>query len=251
MTRLPPSALRLTGLLGLVLLLAVAGPAEGQSRVSGIVTDGETGTPVAGAQVVLQGDRQITRQTDAEGRFILDGMDPGPHVFTVRHLAYEDVEAHIEVAGGGRVTNVAVELLREAIALSPIVVEVDRRPTMGPLRQVYERVDHMRLLGQGRIFDREELERWGASRVSDVMRMVPGVRVDRGNIVLNTTCRGAPLYYLDGAPLRLGAETIDDWVPAHEIEVIEVYRRVSEISGEFGGSAAQCGVIAIWTRRGP
>jgi hypothetical protein len=216
-----------------------------------VVVDGETGLPIAEAYVVLQGARMFSAASSSDGVFTLTGMGPGIHTLRVRHLAYREVQQEIEVAGGGRVTRVRVELLPRALALEPIVVEVDARPTMGPLASVYDRVDHMRLLGQGRFFGRDQLEEWNISRLSEVIQTLPGVRVNRGQISLDPTCRGAPRYFLDGAPLRLGNETIDDWVQAYNVEIVEVYRRVSEIPGEFGGPEAQCGVIAIWTRRGP
>jgi hypothetical protein len=144
-----------------------------------------------------------------------------------------------------------VELLPRAIALDPIVVEVEARPTMGPLASVYDRVDHMRMLGQGRFFERAQLEAWNLSRISEMIQTLPGVQVNRGQITLDPSCRGAARFFLDGVPIRLGSETIDDWVQPYNIELVEVYRRVSEIPGEFGGPEAQCGVIAIWTRRGP
>jgi hypothetical protein len=51
------------------------------------------------------------------------------------------------------------------------------------------------------------------------------------------------------SPLR--PETIDDFVSILEVEAVEVYRRVSEIPGEFfDEQGARCGVIAVWTRRG-
>jgi hypothetical protein len=43
--------------------------------------------------------------------------------------------------------------------------------------------------------------------------------------------------------------SIDQTVPMQWIETIEVYRRASEVPAEFL-SRANCGVVAIWTRRG-
>jgi hypothetical protein len=36
-----------------------------------------------------------------------------------------------------------------------------------------------------------------------------------------------------------------------EIDVVEVYSGAASVPGFYGGSDAECGVIAIWTRRGP
>jgi len=224
---------------------------QAQSRVTGVVVNGETGLPIPEAYVVLQGLRPLSAGTNADGGFTLSGMEAGSYTLRVRHLAYREVQQDIEVAGGGRVTRVRVELLPRAVALDPIVVEVEARPTMGPLATVYDRVDHMRLLGQGRFFERAQLESWNFSRVSEMIQTLPGVQVNRGQIALDPSCRGAPRFFLDGVPIRLGNETIDDWVQPYNVELVEVYRRVSEIPGEFGGPEAQCGVIAIWTRRGP
>lgn len=237
-------------LLPFLLVLVAPTFAHAQSRMTGVVIDGDTGEPVAGAFLVLQADRPLVAESDGEGEFTIQGMTAGSYPLQVRHLGYQTVDRTIDVAGAGRVTRVTVELRRQTVSVTPIVVEVERRPTMGPLAAVYDRVDHQRLLGQGRFFEREDLENWGDNRVSNIIGSVAGVSVDRGRIILNSNCRGTPLYYLDGMPLQLGAETIDDWVHPSQIEVVEVYRRVSEIPGEFGGSAAQCGVISIWTRRG-
>ena len=43
---------------------------------------------------------------------------------------------------------------------------------------------------------------------------------------------------------------IDDVVSPSSIEGIEVYRGLSTVPAEFLNPDAECGVIAIWTRRG-
>ncbi len=220
--------------------------------MTGVIVDGETGEPVAGAFVLLQSTPPRVAESDPDGRFVLSGMSAGTYPLQVRHLGYRTVEHPLEVAGEADMTRVTVELHRQTVAVAPIIVEVERRSVTGPLAGVYERVDQMRRLGQGRFFGREEMERWGVNRVSDVLGTVPGVLLLPGQIILNRLCGRPPLYYLDGMPLRMEAgDHLDRWVHPSQVEIVEVYRRASEVPGEYGGSSAQCGVIAVWTRRGP
>jgi len=221
-----------------------------QSRLAGTVLDGDTGRPVAGAIVSLQAQRPLSVTTDQEGRFILEGMPEGIYPMAIRHLAYQTVDQGIEIVGGGRVTYVTVRLNREIVALSPIEVTVDQRPTMGRLGEVYDRMELMQRLGQGSFFTRDALERWGTQRVSDMLGSLPGVSAYQGVISIRDGC-GDPLYYLDGVRTRLApGERLDNLVRVAEIEAVEVYRRPSETPGEFGGPASNCGVVVIWTRRG-
>jgi hypothetical protein len=226
-----------------------------ETLVRGKVVDAMNGTGVVGATVVfLQGRSRYSAQTDEAGEFILAGIEEGPHRMTVRHLAFPTVEETIEVSGGGRATQVEVSLHREVVELSPIEVTVDRRPTFGALVPVYDRLELQRSLGLGRFWDRSEIEASGAFAITDVLRTLPGVSVLGSSITLNTLnpgcSRRSPLIYLDGVRFQTAGEPISTLVPLFQIEVLEVYRRASEVPGEYGGSDAQCGVIVIWTRRG-
>ena len=246
---------------GLFLLLAPT-PVLAQSLVLGRVVDGETGAPVAGASVVLesgvlQGAARFAATTDADGRFRIEELEAGRYQLTVRHLAWADVERTLQVAGGGRVTEVAVELFRELVSVSPIVVRVDPRPTFGPLGEVYQRMEHMERLGQGRFWDREAIVASGTSRLTTLLSTMVGVRVAGGNVLLTSTpgrsagaSRCAPLLFVNGSPFPLRGESLDHVVPLSDLEVVEVYRRPSELPAEYSGSDARCGVIAVWTRRG-
>jgi hypothetical protein len=39
-------------------------------------------------------------------------------------------------------------------------------------------------------------------------------------------------------------------VRVNEIEVLEVYRGAAQIPAEYARGGVQCGVVAVWTRRG-
>jgi Carboxypeptidase regulatory-like domain/TonB-dependent Receptor Plug Domain len=68
-----------------VVLLAVQ---AGEGSVTGIVTDGETGAPLAGATVSLV-DLDRVSLTNAEGRYLLSQVPPGPRQVLVGRVRYE------------------------------------------------------------------------------------------------------------------------------------------------------------------
>ena len=53
-------------------------------------------------------------------------------------------------------------------------------------------------------------------------------------------------------PSMRGEIALDDFLMPEDVQAVEVYRRASEVPARFGGTSTetQCGVIAIWTRRG-
>ena len=124
----------------------------------------------------------------------------------------------------------------------------------------------------------EDLETRNPMRVSHALNMVPGVRlytIDGSHMAvrmntaigmfgLNASQREGekpagrneipgcpPLLYLDGTPVGETDDMLDTIVFPHEVAGIEVYRRASELPAEFSGSRSGCGVIVIWTKRGP
>jgi len=75
--------------------------------------------------------------------------------------------------------------------------------------------------------------------------------------------RGCPVvFYLDGIKLNataglgtelMGREKLEAVLrlSPSQIEGVEVYKGAAQLPAEFGGSDAECGVIAVWTRREP
>ena len=88
----------------------------------------------------------------------------------------------------------------------------------------------------------------------------PRVYVDGLIVILgDARVRGTDIYGFPEQPTEVRADpadrpeiALDDFVMPQDVEAIEVYRRASEVPAHFGGmsTATQCGVIAIWTRRG-
>lgn len=229
----------------------------GQGSLHGLVRHAEDDAPVAGAVVELRGPVTRSAESDSEGRFRLDELPAGRYTLEVNHLAFQEVRRDVGVPGGDEVVEVEVSLLRDAVALEAIVVEGQQRPprpTWGQLVDVYERVDWMRRLGLGHHFDRQDLEESGAIRISHLISRIVGVRSQAipgsGDlrIQLNQN-RCQPSLYVDGRRVR--NMPIDD-VALGSAEVVEVYRRMSQLPGEFYDDvSARCGAIVIWTRRGP
>ena len=235
---------------------ATASPEADIGRIVGFVREGDRGGGIAGVSIRLEGPDERTAITDRDGAFRFELLPEGTYTIRADHLAYEAVEVEVDVAGDDRTTRVEIRLLPGTIAVAPLVVQVEgRRPTFGPLVQVYERIDRQRRMGLGTILTRDDIERRVGGRVTDLMQGMAGVRVIPGpegttiQMRRAVSLRGCPVQiYLDG--IKVGTGSPDDYVIPTELEILEVYRGGSQVPPEFSGSDAQCGVVAMWTRRG-
>ncbi len=123
-----------------------------------------------------------------------------------------------------------------------------------------------------------EIERAVVSSTEQLLQGRPGIRVrpvysgrrDGGGGADITLLAGAPHLgevveiqvtggwctpnlYVDGIRVSYDPEggfTLNDYVNILQVEAVEVYRRSAEIPVEYGGVAAGCGVVVIWSKLG-
>jgi iron complex outermembrane receptor protein len=88
--------------------------------IQGVVVDATNGSPVAFAQVQVAPLHQAD-MTRADGRFILQGLEPGTYTLSVERLGYQGASESVVVEAGETV-EVRIELRVAALQLSGIVV---------------------------------------------------------------------------------------------------------------------------------
>ncbi len=257
---------RLPLLLGLVLLGAARGSA--QVRVSGRVVEEQGGGPLASAHVVFR---------TPEGRYITRVWTDSAGAFEVLINNAEGVKIRAERAGylpnttptlyfdGRSFYRVEVRLDTDAVLLAPL--EVLARSDVDP-SHFLDAFRHRLALGNGRYITHADIERQKPMYVSDLLRTLPGIEVTtdgsghRG-VVQVARSRGkfcSTQIFIDGMLANPPAANasgsgfdvfrIDDVISPYSVEGIEVYMGLSTIPPEFLTADAQCGVIAIWSRRG-
>jgi outer membrane cobalamin receptor len=117
--------------LGLVWLLALpglAGPPAGQ--IQGQVVEAKSRTPLAGASVWVAGTG-IGALSDAQGRFALRGLGPGPHTLQATYIGYQPARVEGIALDARGLAEVVVELVEKPISLSEITVTPGRFAIMG------------------------------------------------------------------------------------------------------------------------
>jgi hypothetical protein len=218
------------------------------ASVTGTVTSAQDSEPLMGVQVLVKGTRHwaLTNQT---GSFRLDGLTPGAVTIEFRPQHRGPLAYPLTLAPG-KTINLAVKVdTRHAVALPEVVVEGADKPAA----KMGEFLRHKNAGHGGYFITRTEIEKKQPRVMSDMLRRVPGLRVDCGF----GTCQvqtfeearrimgGCPIqYFLDGAPF--GGD-IDELTP-DQIEGIEIYRGSSTIPPEFNTGTSMCGVIAVWSR---
>jgi hypothetical protein len=253
------------------LLLTLLLPAEGAAqrpdgRLSGAVVDHKTGQPIAGATVVsLHDGRAVT--TDTAGTYKFEKLPSGivrllfratgfPQKGLVVAMAQgEAMERRIEMDSTGEVAAAEAAASAATQSSGPRVqqlarVTIEEAPSLGPRYANFER---RKKTGQGQYLVQEDIERSGASNLSDAVRGLRGVTLDCGG---GAGC----VVRMTRAPMRCMPEyVVDDnvdntfgpTVPVRDIEAIEVYTGPAEVPGEYAGRNAGCGVVVIWTKSGP
>lgn len=175
------------------------------------------------------------------GRFTTGPLTPGVYRLEIRALGYHTIDEQVRVDGASPM-EISAELAPEAVALDAIVV-VSRRSRVLESEGFYQR----RAQGFGRTFTRDEIRERGASRTTDVLRMVPGLTLVSPNhlaspyVFLRGGCR--PDIVVDG--LNLGPDVpIDDVMPASSLEGLEVHRSTT-VPIRYRGNP--CGAVVMWS----
>ena len=217
--------------------------------MAGEVLELETGRPLYGAAVSLaagpDGTRGLgTRVTGEEGEFLFRSVPAGLYTVSVTLLGFEDLRDTLRV-GSERDLRVVLPLSVSPVPLSPIVVVSQRRRSPLFLEGFESR---RRTLG-GTFFDREEIEERALYQFTDLMRMVPGMRVVPTSLYghgVRFRGRCVPALWLDGTRV-IHTSDLDSFLQPGDLEAVEVYSG-SQLPARFGPSA--CGAIIVWTRQG-
>ena len=214
--------------------------------IAGVVED-SLSTPVAGAQVAVQGLRgQGITQDD--GTFRLASVPPGPQVVVVRRIGFRPESLSVTVAAG-TVHDIRIRVRPNAQWVAPVVIDARSAKYTGQLRGFYERRDR----GNGVFFTSADIEDRRPRFVTDLLRTVPGTRVSQRGAERVVTFRGRscpPLVWLDGA--AASAAYLDpDLIDPTTLEGIEIYRGPASVPAALMGldGLGSCGVIALWTQR--
>lgn len=254
-----------SGCLFLLLFLLASPPTAAQApgRLAGTVRDATTGQPVSAAQVRLTpgGHGVITSRA---GAFTFVGLEPGTYTLSVQALGYTAQDVQAEVGTGSAV--VTIDVAVAPLPLDPLTAEASARPAeLLELGGFWSRRER----GVGQFFTRADIEASDAIRFVDLMRRVPGVRIDRmdaigeGHIVsfrrAAVVC--AAVVYVDGVVFPL-TEAGHDLIRLDEVEAIEAYSGPARLPPQFNQTGAasrsrglpqaspSCGVLVVWTRRG-
>lgn len=239
-----------------VLPLAAAHAAAAQIIV-GTVVDDLTGAPLAATTIMLLDSADTAVRLDAAdsaGWFVLQAPSPARYRLFADRIGYEEVVSDtLEVAGGPR-TEVEIRMTPRPVELEAIVVSAERRQLKLEQKGFYRRQE----VSPGYFLDTDDILEQRPFYTTDLMRQIPGVRVLPDQPAFGYTVssnrgfgRVCPMrIVLDGWPLDLMGQTLDDFVGPNEIIGIEVYPGAGGAGapGRYRGPQSFCGIIMIWTR---
>ncbi len=275
--------LRRAGLLAAALLFALQPVAalraqQNTSVLVGTVVAGETGEPVQeGIVEVLE--LGLRTQTDALGRFRLEGLSPGRVQIRLRRLGFRPAVVTLEILDPGEHELGAIALVSDPLVLEGVVVEGD---------EVVPKLDQMGFYTRkeeafGQFVEQEQIEMWTPRVATDVLRHLVGIRVVRNPnyggelppqrttfgyivgpspgkdlrrwIIYSPRATGGAncpmLIFLDGLYVGDARHVdVDSYVAATQLEAVEYYAGNARIPAAFNRTGAACGVLVFWNKAG-
>jgi hypothetical protein len=256
---------RFTAVLFAFVCLVPAPAVTGQQvRIRGRVIANDTERPLGAAEVTLRrADGGFVKQleTDSTGTFEFVVTRLSAVRLRVERMGYKANTTPLLHFDGKRYFDVEIRLDTDAILLAPLEVmvwsDVDRSPALDGFRQ-------RRAMGFGTHITRRQIEARRPMYTTDLLRSVPGVELvgggfgSRPRVQMSRSVGRAcsTQIFVDGmlvnrrGPGRWDDVRLDDLVSPGSIEGIEIYRGLASIPPEFLNPDSDCGVIAVWTRRG-
>lgn len=214
--------------------------------ISGTVTD-STGSPIVGAEVMVQGTGASVSTGD-HGEFRVNGLRPGPVVVKARRLGFRADSANGTVSDS--VVIVALRLAPVAATLKPVVIRTNRVEFKGRLAGYYERLERR---NSGYFITRAQIDRENPRNLTQLLQRAPGMTPFRGRGGLSSVrMRGRncwPLVWLDGT-LMPSADVDLDGIAPSTLHGIELYlgSTTAPLRYQAPRDLSSCGTILLWSR---
>ncbi|HUP02137.1 MAG TPA: TonB-dependent receptor [Gemmatimonadota bacterium] len=224
--------------LGAFALLALgAGPAFAQitGKVVGTVTDRDTGEPLVGAQVVVEGTN-LGNVTNEDGWYFINNVAVGIQQITAQYLGYQTTAQEHRILAGQTMT-VEFQLASEVIEADEAIIAVIERE---PLVARDNTISKTR-------FTFEEARNLPVESLDEVISLSAGIYEGQGGFIIRGGRGSEAATYVDGALVTdFGTQRAEGAVGVFAIEEVDVV--TGGFNAEFGH--AQSGVINIVTREG-
>lgn len=226
----------------LALLLAVAaGPAAAQGtsgKLQGRVVDAQSGNPIVGAQVVVQGTR-LGNITDQQGYYFVNNVPAGVYDIQAQYIGYQTTTVTGQRILANYTTTVNFQLSQQAVALEAITVQGESNPLVPRDKTV-----------SAAIVTGDIVQQLPVDNPDAVVALQPGVTrlPDNSQFIIRGGRPGEASVYVDGVLVRnfnRGEQgNIDLGTNALE--------QVNVLTGGFGAEygQAQSGIVNYVTKSG-
>lgn len=215
-------------------LLLSAGLYAQTGKVSGKVTDLETGEPLIGASVMINGTN-LGAATNLNGEYVILNVSPGKYSIVAKYVGYRQVETTNLNVSVNLTTDLNFKLPSEAFKQEEVVV-VAERPLV-----------NKNITNSTSVVKTEDIKNLPIRGVNAVVANQTGVVEKGGNLYIRGSRSDAVAFYIDGVlvnnPAYGGsrASTI-----TNAIEEIQV--QAGGYSAEYGG--ANGGIVSTQTKSG-
>lgn len=203
-------------------------------RINGRVVDAETGEPLAGADVVIEGS-ELGAATDAQGEFVVLYVPAGTYKVTASYISFDPFSF----------TNVVVNADQTTLLnfrLSPTVIEVKGVTAVAEREAIVRDAVHTR-----RAVTSQEMNRLPVTTINQVISLQAGVVTSARGTHLRGGRDGEISYVVDGIVTKVPNTNWQSAVISNS-----AVEEVSVVSGGFDAEYgdALSGVVNIVTKEG-
>lgn len=205
-------------------------------KIAGRVIDLQTGTPLAGANIILTGT-MLGAATDHEGRYNILNVPPGTYTMRVSFIGYTTREYQNVQVSVDLTTTIDIELASEMIETEQVVV-------------VGSRLIQRDATATAATFDAQRFTALPIETFEQALQIQAGVTVSAsGDIHIRGGRANEVLFMVDGVPLN---NAFDNKITTGIISTNAI-QELSVISGAFNAEYgnAQSGVVNIVTKQPP
>ncbi len=211
-----------------------------RGSIEGRITDSETGKPLFGANIMVQGTT-LGAAADITGAFRIERLPPGRYTLRISMMGYEKESREIQIAAGERL-ELAIELKPTVITQQTLLVTATKRK-----QQIEDAPTSVEILSEDAIRTRSSPDLDDMLENTTGFSVIDGQIDIRGSTGFNWTAGSRVLVMLDGTAFINGDSQGISWdaIPVDLVDHVEI---VKGAGSALYGSNAMAGVINVITK---